>query len=79
MFLLFRDSHQSSKDHRKFASIYSFERAALWPKMQKLTTLLALASAVDAASLKDVKHVVMLMMENRSFQHVSLLKAVVLS
>jgi phospholipase C len=32
--------------------------------------LLALASAINAASLGDVKHVIMLMMENRSFQHV---------
>lgn len=42
--------------------------------MQKnLVTLLALAGAANAgaASLKDIKHVVMLMMENRSFQHVS--------
>ncbi|KAJ9156129.1 Non-hemolytic phospholipase c [Pleurostoma richardsiae] len=37
--------------------------------MSKLVTLLALASAANSASLKDVKHVVMLMMENRSFQH----------
>ncbi|KKK15636.1 putative hemolytic phospholipase C precursor [Aspergillus ochraceoroseus] len=37
--------------------------------MQKYIALLALASASNAASLKDVKHVVMLMMENRSFQH----------
>jgi len=33
-------------------------------------SLLALASAVNAASLGDIKHVIMLMMENRSFQHV---------
>jgi phospholipase C len=33
--------------------------------------LLALAIATNAASLGDVKHVIMLMMENRSFQHVS--------
>ena len=40
--------------------------------MSKLTiSLLALASVVNAASLGDVKHVVLLMMENRSFQHVS--------
>jgi phospholipase C len=41
--------------------------------MQKnLVALLALAGAANAtASLKDVKHVIMLMMENRSFQHVS--------
>lgn len=39
--------------------------------MQKFTALLALASAANAASLSDVKHVIMLMMENRSFQHVS--------
>jgi phospholipase C len=32
--------------------------------------LLALASVINAASLGDVKHVIMLMMENRSFQHV---------
>jgi phospholipase C len=42
--------------------------------MQKnIVALLALAGAANAgaASLKDIKHVVMLMMENRSFQHVS--------
>lgn len=41
--------------------------------MQKnLVALLVLASAANAAaSLKDIKHVIMLMMENRSFQHVS--------
>lgn len=33
--------------------------------------MLALAIAANAASLGDVKHVIMLMMENRSFQHVS--------
>ena len=32
--------------------------------------LLAITSAANAASLGDVKHVIMLMMENRSFQHV---------
>lgn len=32
---------------------------------------LALASAANAVSLGDVKHVVLVMMENRSFQHVS--------
>ncbi|KAH8892840.1 non-hemolytic phospholipase c [Thozetella sp. PMI_491] len=37
--------------------------------MSKYIALLALAGAASAASLKDVKHVVMLMMENRSFQH----------
>lgn len=39
--------------------------------MQKYAALLALASAgvANAASLSDIKHVVMLMMENRSFQH----------
>ncbi|KAH8648435.1 putative hemolytic phospholipase C precursor [Xylariales sp. PMI_506] len=37
--------------------------------MLKSIALLALAGAVNAASLKDVKHVIMLMMENRSFQH----------
>ncbi|KAF3403372.1 Non-hemolytic phospholipase C [Talaromyces pinophilus] len=40
--------------------------------MQKnLVALLALAAAANAgaASLKDIKHVIMLMMENRSFQH----------
>lgn len=38
-----------------------------------LVALLALAGAANAgaASLKDIKHVIMLMMENRSFQHVS--------
>jgi phospholipase C len=36
-----------------------------------LTVLLTLTSAANAASLGDVKHVIMLMMENRSFQHVS--------
>lgn len=39
--------------------------------MAKLLSILALAAAAQAASLKDVKHVVLLMMENRSFQHVS--------
>ena len=42
--------------------------------MQKnLVALLALAAAAKAGetSLKDIKHVIMLMMENRSFQHVS--------
>jgi len=39
--------------------------------MSRIVTALALASAANAASLKDIKHVVMLMMENRSFQHVS--------
>ena len=41
--------------------------------MSKYVALLALAGAANAASLKDVKHVIMLMMENRSFQHVSVL------
>jgi phospholipase C len=36
-------------------------------------SLLALASAVNGVGLGDVKHVIMLMMENRSFQHVSIL------
>jgi phospholipase C len=36
-----------------------------------LVSLLALAGAADAASsLGEVKHVVMMMLENRSFQHV---------
>jgi phospholipase C len=46
--------------------------------MQKnLVALLALAAGANAgaASLKDIKHVIMLMMENRSFQHVSLYTA----
>jgi phospholipase C len=34
--------------------------------------LLVLASAANAASLGDVKHVIMVMFENRSFNHVSL-------
>jgi phospholipase C len=34
--------------------------------------LLALANAVNGVGLGDVKHVIMLMMENRSFQHVSI-------
>jgi hypothetical protein len=34
--------------------------------------LLALAGAANAASLTDIKHVVMLMMENRAFNHVSI-------
>jgi phospholipase C len=38
--------------------------------MPRLITALAVASVASAASLADVKHVVMLMMENRSFQHV---------
>jgi phospholipase C len=33
--------------------------------------LLALATAANAASLGDVKHVIMVMFENRSFNHVS--------
>ncbi len=39
--------------------------------MRVSTSLLGLttASVVAAGSLKDVKHVVMLMMENRSFDH----------
>jgi phospholipase C len=39
--------------------------------------LLTLAGAADAgaALLKDIKHVIMLMMENRSFQHVALYPA----
>lgn len=36
-----------------------------------LVPLLALAGATSAVGLGDVKHVIMLMMENRSFQHVS--------
>jgi hypothetical protein len=40
--------------------------------MMKRVALLALAAAANAASLKDVKHVIMVMMENRSFQHVSI-------
>ena len=32
--------------------------------------LLALASAANAVSLGDVKHVIMVMFENRSFNHV---------
>ncbi len=39
--------------------------------MSKFVALLALAGVASAASLKDVKHVIMLMHENRSFQHVS--------
>jgi phospholipase C len=39
--------------------------------MSKYIALLALSGAANAASLKDVKHVIMLMQENRSFQHVS--------
>jgi hypothetical protein len=38
---------------------------------KSVALLLALAIAANAASLGDVKHVIMLMMENRSFQHVS--------
>ncbi|RDW63537.1 hypothetical protein BP6252_11082 [Coleophoma cylindrospora] len=37
--------------------------------MSKYVAFLALASLANAVSLKDVKHVVMLMQENRSFQH----------
>lgn len=33
--------------------------------------LLALASAANAVALGDVKHVIMVMFENRSFNHVS--------
>jgi hypothetical protein len=36
-----------------------------------IVSLLALASSANAVGLGDVKHVIMLMMENRSFQHVS--------
>jgi hypothetical protein len=39
--------------------------------MVKYLALLALASAANAVSLGDIKHVVLLMQENRSFQHVS--------
>ncbi|KAI5459062.1 putative hemolytic phospholipase C precursor [Mariannaea sp. PMI_226] len=37
--------------------------------MSKYLALLVVAGLAEAASLKDVKHVVMLMQENRSFQH----------
>jgi phospholipase C len=37
-----------------------------------IVSLLALASSANAVGLGDVKHVIMLMMENRSFQHVSI-------
>ena len=39
--------------------------------MSKYIALLALSGTVNGVSLKDVKHVIMLMQENRSFQHVS--------
>lgn len=40
--------------------------------MSKYTVpLLALATAANAVSLGDVKHVIMVMFENRSFNHVS--------
>jgi phospholipase C len=36
-----------------------------------LVTLLALAAGVSAGSIKDIKHVVLFMQENRAFDHVS--------
>jgi phospholipase C len=39
--------------------------------MFSTVVILALAGAANATSLTDIKHVVMLMMENRSFNHVS--------
>ena len=36
-----------------------------------IVPLLALASAAHAVSLADVKHVILVMFENRSFNHVS--------
>lgn len=36
-----------------------------------IVSLLVLATSANAVGLGDVKHVIMLMMENRSFQHVS--------
>lgn len=39
--------------------------------MRNVATLLALAGIVNALGLGDIKHVVLLMQENRSFQHVS--------
>jgi len=38
-----------------------------------LVTLLALAAGVSAGSIKDIKHVVLFMQENRAFDHVGLL------
>ena len=35
-----------------------------------LVTLLALAAGVSAGSIKDIKHVVLFMQENRAFDHV---------
>jgi hypothetical protein len=35
-----------------------------------LTTVLALAAGVSAGSIKDIKHVVLFMQENRAFDHV---------
>lgn len=40
-------------------------------KMLRTCALLAFLCTVDSASLGDIKHVVMLMQENRSFMHVS--------
>jgi len=37
-----------------------------------IVPFLALAGATNSLGLGDVKHVIMLMMENRSFQHVSI-------
>jgi len=36
-----------------------------------IVSLLVLSSVANAVKLGDVKHVIMLMMENRSFQHAS--------
>lgn len=35
------------------------------------TAVLAAVTAVQAGSLKDVKHIVLFMQENRAFDHVS--------
>lgn len=40
-------------------------------KYLSISVVLALSTVVESVGLGDVKHVVMLMMENRSFQHVS--------
>ncbi len=50
--------------------------ASTGDKMSRYLTLLALASAVNAgpgvSSLAGIKHVVVLMKENRAFDHVSI-------
>src|SRR5687768_13052429 len=55
-----------------FHLLYSLEEEMM--VSFRITTLMALVGAANAASsLGEVKHVVMMMLENRSFQHVSVL------